>query len=127
MSASGATTPPAKAEGRRGRAPYRVDIRKKMGRAAVMVTLTYEHLYETERYSITVPVEGLHYDRDRRQVRWDIDGASVVCARYRGFWRGLAETGRCPVEMDETLVIEDDDWKKTRYRTLSVECRRKPA
>jgi hypothetical protein len=95
-------------------------VKKKQGRAAVKVELTDGLLYDFERRSFTVPVEGLHYDRDQRQVRWEINGTSVVCAHYSRAWGTIRETGRCPFEIEKKLVVDDDGWKETRYHTLSV-------
>ena len=96
-------------------------FKKKKGRAAVEVTLFEGDPYEPEWYSIIVPVEGLHYDRDRRQVRWDVHGPSIVCAQYGRGWPRFKETGECPFEVDKKLVVKDDGWNITRYYTLSVQ------
>jgi hypothetical protein len=52
---------------------------EKTGRAVVVVELLDES-FETNLFEETVPVPGLVFDRERRQVLYEHDGTSVACA-----------------------------------------------
>lgn len=72
------------------------DVDEKTGRVRVAVDY-FDSSFEGAFYSESVPVPGLVFDRARREVRYEGEGASVTCAVRRKvlFTTTYPETSAC--------------------------------
>ena len=76
------------------------DVDEKLGRVRLAVNF-YDESFEGNMFSESVPVAGLTFDRERREVRYENGGAAVTCAVPKKFlWATTYEaTDACRISV----------------------------
>ena len=85
------------------------DVDEKLGRVRLAVDL-YDESFEGNRFSESVVVPGLTFDRERREVLYEAGGSTVTCAvRKKFLWATTYEaSGACRIMVRSEPRTADD-------------------